>query len=69
MKGTEMIPFPRQDSNTCRIPMVPSSNKVLFDSTVIYLKTRGATDHKTHGSDCVSVFESPIRSFFGSAKL
>ncbi len=28
----------------------------------------GATDHKTHGSDHTTDFESRIGSFFGSAK-
>ncbi len=30
--------------------------------------TSGATDHKTHGSDHTTDFESRIGSFFGSAK-
>ncbi len=35
---------------------------------VLCIFISGATDHKTHGSDHGSDFESRIGSFFGSAK-
>lgn len=37
-------------------------------SAPVRLYSRGATDHKTHGSDHSMVFESRIGSFFRSAK-
>ncbi len=44
--------------------LIPSIDALYTEA----ISTSGATDHKTHGSDHTTDFESRIGSFFGSAK-
>ncbi len=65
----------RLSSEMCRwhfsfiLPIMPDKAAFMsMDGAFLCPATSGATDHKTHGSDHTTDFESRIGSFFGSAK-